>query len=159
MTATARSIGWRTSQARRPAGAEIGAEHHAGIELDLAVAVEAGTDTGVEEGFVLHVTDRRHCCGQCAVSDAGPSGVARAVDSGLAELALGVRDRTCAAVDDQGRAGQRRPESLLSLRLGPLGAALEKATLGDTPVEGVGHASGGAGALGVAALAKPPIHA
>jgi hypothetical protein len=36
-------------------------------------------------------------------------------------------------------------------------AALEEPTLGHAPVEGVHDAAGGAGALGVAALAKPPI--
>jgi hypothetical protein len=40
-----------------------------------------------------------------------------------------------------------------------VGAALEEPTLGDAPVEGVHDAPGGAGALWVAALAKPAIPA
>src|SRR2546430_10732752 len=67
------------AQARRPTGAQVRTYHHAGIQLDLAVAVETGADPGVEKGLVLHVTDRSHGCRERAISNSRPTGIARAV--------------------------------------------------------------------------------
>jgi len=47
--------------------------HHAGVQLHLAVRVEARADPGVEERFVLHVPHGGNRGRERAVSDEGPA--------------------------------------------------------------------------------------
>jgi len=92
-------------QARHSAGASIPPVHHAGVQLDHAVGVQARADAGVEERLVLHVAHRGDCCFERAAADALPAHLERALDRGLPIGELGLRDRAGAAVDDEGRRG------------------------------------------------------
>ena len=94
------------AKACRAARAQLRPLHHPGVQLDDAVGVQARPDAGVEQGLVLHVAHRRDGRGQRALTDAGPTGVTRALDGGLAQRLLGLGNGPGAAVDDQRRTGQ-----------------------------------------------------
>src|SRR5205814_3999636 len=85
------------------AGASIPPIHHAGVQLDHAVGVQARADAGVEERLILHVADRGDSCFERAAADALPARLERALDRGLPIRELGRRNRAGAAVDDEGR--------------------------------------------------------
>jgi hypothetical protein len=57
---------------------ELRTLHHAGVQLDFAVAVQGRADAGVEERLVFHVADRRNRRGQGTVADLAPPDVAGA---------------------------------------------------------------------------------
>jgi hypothetical protein len=88
-----------------PRGPQLGAFHHAGVELDDTVEVQARSDAGIEERLVLHVPDGGRRRGQGAVADLRPARIACSLDSGLPERAFSFGDRPRAAVDDQRRPG------------------------------------------------------
>jgi hypothetical protein len=94
------------SQAGHPAGPQLGALHDPGVKLDLAVAVQACSDSGVEKGLVLHVAHRRHDRGKGPAPDRGPACVTGALDRRLAKRALIVGDGSGSAVDDESRSSR-----------------------------------------------------
>ena len=76
-------------QARHPAGAKRRSFHHARVELDLSVSVQARADTGVEQGLVFHVTNGGHRGGQRPVADLGPTDLQSPFNRGLPPRTLG----------------------------------------------------------------------
>src|SRR5213593_477760 len=149
------------TQARGRPDAQAIALHHTGVELNLAVGVEAGADARVEQGLVLHAPNGRNRRRERAFADAPPALVPGALHRCLTIPAFVLRYGSRAAVDDQGRAGQMVRGGLVGQRfgVGPKPAALDKATLGDPALKGGDDPSVGGGPLRAAALAKPPLHA
>jgi hypothetical protein len=94
-------------QASNTARAQIRTHHHAGVELDHPIVVEARPDAGVEQRLVLHVAHRRDDSFEGSITDARPALLARSVDGGLAQRELGLGNGPGAAVDDQCRTHAR----------------------------------------------------
>ncbi len=93
------------AEAGRPAGAPVPPVHDARVQLDHAVGVQARTDAGVEKRLVLHVAHRGDSCFEGATAHVFPARFERALDGGLPVGELGFRNRSGAAVDDEGRLG------------------------------------------------------
>jgi hypothetical protein len=152
------------AHARHPSGSQVGALHHPRVELNFAFEVEAGADAGIQERLVLQAANGGDRGRQSAVTDQCPSHRQRPFDGGLTEGALGNADRARTTVDDQGRAGHALKECAVSgagcwlePALRPGFAALERATLGDPPVEWVKDPSACARAHRIASLGVPAL--
>ena len=98
----------RMAHVLEPGGAarsQLGSRHHACVQLHHPIQVEASSNTGVEERFVLHQTDRGDNGSQRSGGYLTPTGVARSLDRRLPERTLAIGDRAGSAVDDE-----RRPD-------------------------------------------------
>ncbi len=114
-------------QAGSSAGAELRPLHHPGVQLHLAVRVEARADAGVEKRLVLHVANRRDGRHQRSIFDPRPAQLEGPLDGGLAQRAFSRRNGPGTAVDYE------RGGDFLSGRLeGPVhGAAFRHPPVGD----------------------------
>src|SRR5438093_13571826 len=95
------------TQARGRADAQAIALHDACVQLDFAVAVEAGANARVEQGLVLHAPNGCHHRRERACADARPALVPGTLHRRLAIPAFVLGYGARAAVDDQGQAGQK----------------------------------------------------
>lgn len=91
---------------RRAARPQLRSLHHASVQLNHPVEVEAGADAGVEERLVLHKANRGQHGLEGTAAYRAPAGVARALDGRLPERQLGFRYRAGSAVDDERRPGR-----------------------------------------------------
>src|SRR5438128_2895390 len=147
------------TQARRPAHLQPGPVHDAGVQLHPALGVQTGADARVEKWLVFHVAHRTTGGRQAAIGERRPPDLSSPLDRGLTLSTFGFGDGPGAAVDDQGRAGQRWAVWLVGQGLGPAAPALNEAAVRDPPVEGVEDAPVCGGALRAAALAEAPVDA
>src|SRR5207244_11102415 len=128
-----------------------GPVHDAGVQLHPALGVQTGADARVEKWLVFHVAHRSHGGRQGAIGERRPPDLSSPLDRGLTLSTFGFGDGPGAAVDDQGRAGQRWEVWLVGQGLGPAAPALKDGAVRDTPVEGdveeqVGDGAGVGGA-------------
>jgi hypothetical protein len=141
-------IDWMTHvfDAGSAARAELRTLHDAGIQLRLAVCIQARADAGVQQGLILHVANRGDCGGQRPGANLCPAKLERTLDGCLAKRALSGRYRTRAAMDDERRGSQGLSSALLG------DAAIHDSTLDVPPIGDEHHAPAVFGAVGASTL-------
>jgi hypothetical protein len=138
-------------QACDAAGAQRGALHDAGVQLDITVGVQAGAYAGVEKWLVLHVADGGDRRGQRAITDPRPAKVQRALDGFLAVWALGGRNRSRTAVDYERGSGQGFASGRLE------GAPVHEPAIIGPPVRNELDPTADGGPLGRSPLSEPAL--
>jgi hypothetical protein len=81
-------------------GPQQGTLHHAGVELNVTLEVQTGSDSRVEQWLIFEMADGGHCCGEGATADKRPTRRERSLDRRLPLRALGHGHRPSTAVDD-----------------------------------------------------------
>jgi len=138
-------------QACDAAGAQRGALHDAGVQLDLAVSVQACTDAGIEKWFVFHVADGGGRRGKRAVTDPRPAKVQRALHGFLAVWALGGGNGSRTAVDYERGRGQGFASGRLE------GAPVHEPAIIGPPVGNELDPAANSGPLGRSPLSEPAL--
>ncbi len=149
MTATARSIGWRTSFSPATPPARKSAP-------SITPASSSTTPSAFRQAPMpaLSSGSSSRCRTAASAAERAPEPIWDQPASRARSTAA------CRSGRSTSGTGPAPPWTISAGRalLGPVGAAVDHAAFGDAPVERVEHAAAGVGSRRVSALGKPPLH-